>query len=115
MSSRVGPEYLIDFVKRVSLFPGWTIAAVRGSLTDDVRLTIVTQVPNAQSATHETIPVTCQKFYPPVMQVDPHFWHEEVRRACVELLMHETDEWYRIDGKFYRPPHPENEQEAWKP
>lgn len=112
---KVGPEYLVEFVKRVTLFPGWKIEAHAGTLTGDVRMQIVTRVPNAQSAAHEEVPVVNVRYYPPNMQVEPSFWHEEVRRNVLNLLAHEVDEWFRIDGKFYRAPHPENEKEVWKP
>lgn len=31
----------------------------------------------------------------------------EVRNVAAALVMHEIDEWYRIDGEYFRKPHPE--------
>ena len=115
-------EDVAAFVRKVSYMPGTHIRVfpTRGTSigVDAVTITISVPVPNSDDRGATTIPVTSQVVIPMVQLRESSDWREQVmwhiESLFISLATHEVKEWLRIDGKWFKAPHPELGQKDWR-
>lgn len=115
-----GEERVRALLERVTYKPGWRIKVSRptdrGLHNYWEPVTIQAQYPTVDVNTLETIMLNLHH------QIDIHTAEEVSEDILVDLIshiikgfeMHEFDEWFKLDGKHVRDPHPEENRQTYQ-
>lgn len=95
---------LAAVLERLHYKPGWKFSIMRNTESGFMTLVVQAAVENVE-APHEKVQINMTETVHPEMTDDEFI--NTVCSAICKMEMHEVDEYFKVDGRHYREPHPE--------